>query len=200
MKEILPVYLDNLLYKTWCINRSYWQQFTHTKPIYDPFEVFNPSKAFLKEVIKQLKQQCYEIIKEKENIKKTENCPDWLKESIIEQLNKQHKKLVSRIQNYGFRISGNTVSSRFNSNSIGQDVKERAKQRPISDVFVGKLTRSNNRLLGKCPFHDDRKASFVIYTDQNSWWCFACNIGGDVIAFIMKLNNLNFIEAVKYLL
>ena len=50
-----------------------------------------------------------------------------------------------------------------------------------------------------CPFHNEKTPSLKIYPD-NRWHCFgACGEGGDVIDFICKLRNLNFIEAVKFL-
>jgi len=52
---------------------------------------------------------------------------------------------------------------------------------------------------GHCPFHEDRNPSFIVYPDQQRWWCFACNDGGDVIAFIQKLRNCSFKEAIAEL-
>jgi hypothetical protein len=61
------------------------------------------------------------------------------------------------------------------------------------------LRKSGSRFVGLCPFHDDRSPSFFVYPDTQTWYCFGCNQGGDVISFAMKINNLDFSEAIKIL-
>jgi len=52
-----------------------------------------------------------------------------------------------------------------------------------------------------CPFEDHRDStpSFKVYND-NSWYCFGCNRGGDIIKFIQEISQSSFQEAVEYLL
>ncbi len=50
-----------------------------------------------------------------------------------------------------------------------------------------------------CPFHSEKTASCTIYHDTQSFYCFGCGAGGDVITFIMKIENLDYLEAVKML-
>ncbi len=50
-----------------------------------------------------------------------------------------------------------------------------------------------------CPFHSEKTASCTIYSDTQSFYCFGCGAGGDVITFIMKIENLDYFEAVKML-
>ena len=50
-----------------------------------------------------------------------------------------------------------------------------------------------------CPFHGEKTPSFNIYTENGSFYCFGCGAGGDVITFIMKIENLDYVEAVKFL-
>ncbi len=50
-----------------------------------------------------------------------------------------------------------------------------------------------------CPFHSERTPSFVINDQKQIYKCFGCGEGGDVIHFIMKIENLDFIDAVKFL-
>lgn len=75
---------------------------------------------------------------------------------------------------------------------------ERIKQRPIEQFYEGKLTGSV-RLMGKCPFHEERSPSFFIFTNTNTFHCFGCQEGGDVIDFVQKKFNVDFKEAVRRL-
>lgn len=77
----------------------------------------------------------------------------------------------------------------------------KARMFPIENLFdLQKAKHTQNRIICCCPFHEDQKPSFVIYKQTNSFYCFSsCGIGGDVIAFAMKLFNISFIDAVKKL-
>ena len=63
-----------------------------------------------------------------------------------------------------------------------------------------KPRQSSQRITSKCPFHDEKVPSFVIYKKNNSFHCFSCKSSGDSISFVMKLYSMTFVEAVKYLL
>ena len=52
---------------------------------------------------------------------------------------------------------------------------------------------------GLCPFHSEKTPSFVVYPETQSFYCFVCGAGGDVITFVRKINNLDYVEAVKML-
>lgn len=52
---------------------------------------------------------------------------------------------------------------------------------------------------GLCPFHNEKTPSFTVYPDTRSFYCFGCGAGGEVITFIRKIENLDFIESVKFL-
>ena len=54
-------------------------------------------------------------------------------------------------------------------------------------------------MVGLCPFHNEKSPSFNVYPENNSFYCFGCGAGGDVITFIRKIENLDYIEAVKML-
>jgi len=55
-----------------------------------------------------------------------------------------------------------------------------------------KLRKSSKNFTGRCPIHNDKHPSMTVYPDQQSWHCFGCNRGGDVIAFIMAVENTDF--------
>ena len=52
---------------------------------------------------------------------------------------------------------------------------------------------------GLCPFHNEKTPSFTVYPDSQSFYCFGCGAGGNVISFIEKRENLDFVETVKFL-
>ena len=72
---------------------------------------------------------------------------------------------------------------------------------PIETVMGGyvNLTRRGRNYVCSCPFHSERTPSCTIFTDTQNFYCFGCGAGGDVITFIMKIENLTFPEAVKLL-
>lgn len=61
------------------------------------------------------------------------------------------------------------------------------------------LKRSGHGYKCLCPFHSERTPSCTVYPDNGSFYCFGCGAGGDVITFTMKIENLDYMEAVKYL-
>lgn len=61
------------------------------------------------------------------------------------------------------------------------------------------LTRSGDRYRGLCPFHREDTPSFFISADKQLYHCFGCGAGGNIINFVMNIENLDFIDAVKLL-
>ncbi len=61
------------------------------------------------------------------------------------------------------------------------------------------LHRRGRNYVCLCPFHSEKTPSCTVYTDTDSFYCFGCGAGGDVIAFIRRIENLEYIEAVKFL-
>jgi len=83
--------------------------------------------------------------------------------------------------------------------SIIDEVKQKTDIVEIVSQYT-KLTKAGKNLRGLCPFHSEKHGSFFIYPDQQSWHCFgACNEGGDVFSFIMKLQNIGFGDALRLL-
>lgn len=79
--------------------------------------------------------------------------------------------------------------------SVTTDQILRAKEHPIADLYVGKLTRGTVRK-GLCPFHREKTPSFVINTRKNRWTCYGCSRHGDAIDFYMETNKSTFRDAV----
>ncbi len=72
---------------------------------------------------------------------------------------------------------------------------------PIETVmgsYVNLIRRGRNYVCS-CPFHSEKTPSCTVFTETQSFYCFGCGAGGDVITFTMKIENLDFMEAVKLL-
>ncbi len=61
------------------------------------------------------------------------------------------------------------------------------------------LKRSGRNFLGLCPFHKEKSPSFSVSPDKQIFHCFGCGVGGDVITFICKIENVNYKEAIQIL-
>ena len=61
------------------------------------------------------------------------------------------------------------------------------------------LRRRGKNLVGLCPFHNEKTPSFTGYPENGSFYCFGCGVGGDVITFVRRMENLDYMEAVKQL-
>ena len=61
------------------------------------------------------------------------------------------------------------------------------------------LKRSGKNLVGLCPFHSEKSPSFNVYPDNGSFYCFGCGVGGDVITFVRRIENLDYMEAIRFL-
>ena len=61
------------------------------------------------------------------------------------------------------------------------------------------LLRRGKDYVALCPFHSEKTPSFHVYTDTQSFYCFGCGAGGDVITFTKKIENLEYIETIKLL-
>jgi hypothetical protein len=84
------------------------------------------------------------------------------------------------------------------SSEISETEVEFAREYPIADLYDGRL-RGSTRLSGLCPFHNEDSPSFIIFTDDNKFYCFGCHEHGDSIDFYMKQNKVGFMQAVKKL-
>src|SRR6478752_1631615 len=58
---------------------------------------------------------------------------------------------------------------------------------------------SGTRYMGRCPFHEERSASFSVNSDLNLYHCFCCGKGGDVVTFVRETEGLDFVGAIEWL-
>ena len=76
------------------------------------------------------------------------------------------------------------------------ELKMRNDITDVASNYVN-LKRRGRNMVGLCPFHGEKTPSFNIYTENGSFFCFGCGVGGDVITFIMKTDCRNRIFIVK---
>ena len=84
------------------------------------------------------------------------------------------------------------------SEEIIQKIKE---QNDIVDIIseTVKLKRTGRNFSGLCPFHNEKSPSFSVSQEKQIYKCFGCGEAGNVISFVMKTKNMQFLEAVRYL-
>ena len=61
------------------------------------------------------------------------------------------------------------------------------------------LKRAGSNYSGLCPFHSEKSPSFTVFPASQSFYCFGCGAGGDVITFIRREENLEYVEAIEWL-
>lgn len=78
------------------------------------------------------------------------------------------------------------------------ELRNRADIESTISSYVN-LKRAGRISKGLCPFHGEKTPSFTVYPDTQSYYCFGCGNGGDVITFIKNIENLDYIDAVRFL-
>ena len=79
-----------------------------------------------------------------------------------------------------------------------QTVKDTNEITSVMSTYVN-LKRAGRDSVCLCPFHSEKTPSCHIYTDTQSFYCFGCGAGGDVINFIRLIEHLDYVESVKFL-
>lgn len=71
------------------------------------------------------------------------------------------------------------------SGRITDEQIEQVKEHPLEDLYEGKLRKTGNKLIGRCPFHEEKTASFTIFLNDNHFHCFGCGKHGSPIDFLI---------------
>lgn len=79
-----------------------------------------------------------------------------------------------------------------------EEIKNKADIVSIISSYVP-LKKKGRNYLGLCPFHQEKTPSFTVSPEKDLWHCFGCGVGGNVLSFVMKIENLSFVESIKLL-
>ncbi|HZJ78662.1 MAG TPA: DNA primase [Clostridia bacterium] len=84
------------------------------------------------------------------------------------------------------------------SDAFIEELRSKTEIENIVSPYVN-LKRHGSVLTGLCPFHNEKTPSFTVYPENKSFYCFGCGVGGDIITFVRKIENLDYVEAIKSL-
>ena len=93
-------------------------------------------------------------------------------------------------------------SKQAGSHPAPDDAKERVRDATDIVDLVGtyiSLRRAGKAMVGLCPWHDDSRPSFQVNPERQTFRCWVCNVGGDVFSFLMKMEKIEFREALEQL-
>ncbi len=90
----------------------------------------------------------------------------------------------------------NRGSTKF---SLLVDLAKRVPILRIAEQSLAKIKRVGRCHVAICPFHEDHTPSLTFYEDTNSFYCFGCAKGGDVIRFVEMLHHCGFKDAIARL-
>lgn len=82
--------------------------------------------------------------------------------------------------------------------SVIDDIRNRCDIESVISGYVS-LKRAGANSKGLCPFHSEKTPSFTVYNETQSFYCFGCGAGGDVFTFLMKIENIGYMDAVGQL-
>ncbi len=79
-----------------------------------------------------------------------------------------------------------------------EEIRYRCDIEDVISTYVT-LKRAGSNKHGVCPFHSEKTPSFTVFPATKSFYCFGCGAGGDVVTFIQKIENLDYVGALEFL-
>ena len=84
------------------------------------------------------------------------------------------------------------------SRELVDAIKDRSDLVDLIGTYVT-LRRAGSNYNGLCPFHSEKTPSFTVFPDNQSFFCFGCEAGGDAFTFIMRMENLDYKGSLEFL-
>lgn len=81
---------------------------------------------------------------------------------------------------------------------VVEEIRSRCDIEEVIGTYVT-LKRAGSNRNGLCPFHSEKSPSFTVFPATRSFYCFGCGAGGDVVTFIQKIENLDYVSALEFL-
>lgn len=81
---------------------------------------------------------------------------------------------------------------------VVEEIRSRCDIEEVIGTYVT-LKRAGSNRNGLCPFHSEKTPSFTVFPATRSFYCFGCGAGGDVVTFIQKIENLDYVGALEFL-
>jgi DNA primase len=82
--------------------------------------------------------------------------------------------------------------------SVIDEIKDRIAVEDLLAEYI-QLKKAGNSYKAICPFHNEKSASLMISPEKGIWHCFGCNEGGDIFGFVMRMEGMEFPEALRLL-
>jgi hypothetical protein len=181
-----------------------WRESLPDYSLQELLEIFPQAKTIVKKNLIAEIKQCNEDLLEADRIElegkskiewqsRTES--HWFWEGVLDVLLVQpfRNGREEKIKRNSFFLNSLKRKEEVKTSGVSSEQIHQAKQVPIK-TFV----KVNHAGFTTCPFHVDKTPSLKVYR-TNDWYCFSCNAGGDVVDLVMKMQNVSFIDAVKYL-
>src|SRR5271154_274441 len=80
--------------------------------------------------------------------------------------------------------------------SFAERVKQQADIVRVIGEYV-RLKKGGANFTGLCPFHSEKTPSFAVHPQKQIYHCFGCGVGGDVFKFVMEMEKVEFLDAVR---